>query len=371
MAAVAPGMRRHGRHADLYWAGARRSAALGLGVALCAAVVLTCSGRVVVFLASWGNGARGGTSEAASAASVCGRVVRASSSQRLRPCLGASSKLLDKLKQKAQQPKPELSVTPEQHAAISSALPPGSDPPPERARLHEVLRANPQLLESITSAKDLEYAPMDASDAAELSDLALEFFPEENFPGPEKCGEFLSHEGVVAWKATVAVDGRQEIAGIAITLATKAALEQFVSKASLDGLRQEVMGPRTILFDEPECRSLSYIHSVGVVSELRRRGVAAELLRRSLEDVRSRAAEKGQQGLKAVALHVPDYNVAATRGYEKAGFERVQTIVGAYDDANGRSTNGYMYAWYPPLSEAEREADAGEASSDEPPATGQ
>mmetsp|Transcript_63997 Transcript_63997/g.208812 ORF Transcript_63997/g.208812 Transcript_63997/m.208812 type:complete len:125 (+) Transcript_63997:1994-2368(+) len=119
------------------------------------------------------------------------------------------------------------------------------------------------------------------------------------------------------------------------------------------------MGPRTILFDEPECRSLSYIHSVGVVSELRRRGVAAELLRRSLEDVRSRAAEKGQQGLKAVALHVPDYNVAATRGYEKAGFERVQTIVGAYDDANGRSTNGYMYAWYPPLSEAEREADAG------------
>mmetsp|Transcript_52687 Transcript_52687/g.150897 ORF Transcript_52687/g.150897 Transcript_52687/m.150897 type:complete len:157 (+) Transcript_52687:3-473(+) len=152
----------------------------------------------------------------------------------------------------------------------------------------------------------------------------------------------LSHRGVVAWKATVQGDERREIAGIAIALATKAAMQKFLGAGTLDGLRKEIGAPMGIAFDGPDSRRLSYVHSFGIVSELRRRGVATELLRRTLEDVQGRAAERGEQGLKAMALHVPAYNGPAIRSYEHSGFVWVGTIAGFYGGCSG-----YLYAWYP------------------------
>merc|ERR1711908_23112 len=75
-------------------------------------------------------------------------------------------------------------------------------------------------------------------------------------------------------------------------------------------------GPAPLMFGgSPDVRS-AYILTLGVVDGYRRRGLANELVRRSIEYY------KEDERVKLIYLHVILYNTAAIRLYERNGFER-------------------------------------------------
>ena len=96
----------------------------------------------------------------------------------------------------------------------------------------------------------------------------------------------------------------------------------------------------------PDVRS-AYILTLGVVDGYRRRGLARELLRRSIEHY------EGDARVKLVYLHVIPYNTAAIRLYERNGFERLQELSDFYRIGD-KMYDAYLYGYYingglPPL----------------------
>ncbi|CAJ1351618.1 unnamed protein product, partial [Effrenium voratum] len=76
--------------------------------------------------------------------------------------------LINKLRAKSGRAKPELQQA---EAALSSALPPGSTAPALRARCHELLKGNPEMLKAVSSASDFRISVMTEEDAQDLADL--------------------------------------------------------------------------------------------------------------------------------------------------------------------------------------------------------
>lgn len=259
----------------------------------------------------------------------------------------AFASMVEKLRERGARAKPPLEM-PEVQASMSSALPPGADPPELCAKVHKLLEEQPQLLEAVTGAQDLVYSPMTAADAPDLNDLQMEWFPKECYPdGIPWCEKVLSHDGVVALKASFPNDPDALIAGCVIALHSRGAIEQFAGKSTVNTLREELTLPRYIHWDDKERRTLGYIMSVGVISELRRKGIAAELLRRALADMERVAASQETEGLKAVALDLVTYNTAAIKCYEAMGFKKLKERVDAYRGLGRRTYSGYFYVREP------------------------
>lgn len=255
----------------------------------------------------------------------------------------SSGGLIAKLRKKASRPAPPLNDV-GVGSDVSSALPPGSPAPEIRARIHAALNEKPELLEAVASATELNYMDMGPDDAADLADLQGEWFPEACYPdGAPWCAALLADPGVVAIKATLPDDPERMPAGIFVALGTRSAIEKFTSNATVETLRQELTIPRYIPWDNPTRRELGYVLSVGVVGELRKRGVAAELLRQGLERLQSEAPN----GVRAVALDLADYNAAAMRCYEAAGFRKLKEKPEAYSGVGRRTYSSFLYGLFP------------------------
>ncbi|CEL92276.1 unnamed protein product [Vitrella brassicaformis CCMP3155] len=97
-----------------------------------------------------------------------------------------------------------------------------------------------------------------------------------------------------------------------------------------------------------ETQNLAYILTLGVADEFRRRGLARELILRTLQHYR-----QSEPAIKAIYLHVVTYNKAAIRLYESLQFQQLKHIPEFYQ-LLGKMYDSYLYACYinggmPPL----------------------
>ncbi|CAE7749517.1 MCC1 [Symbiodinium sp. CCMP2592] len=90
----------------------------------------------------------------------------------------------------------------------------------------------------------------------------------------------------------------------------------------------------------PSTGALAYILTLGVAEAFRRRGLAKELIRRSLEYV-----ERDLPEVQAMYLHVVTYNEAAILLYESCSFLRIEYFPSFYF-LHGRHYDSYLYARY-------------------------
>jgi ribosomal protein S18 acetylase RimI-like enzyme len=86
--------------------------------------------------------------------------------------------------------------------------------------------------------------------------------------------------------------------------------------------------------------ALAYILTLGVVEGFRRRGLAKELLRRSVQHV-----DKNMPEVQAVYLHVVTYNEAAIQLYEGMRFARLERFNNFYN-LHGSPYDSFLYAHY-------------------------
>lgn len=86
--------------------------------------------------------------------------------------------------------------------------------------------------------------------------------------------------------------------------------------------------------------SLAYILTLGVADGFRRRGLATELLKRSVEHV-----DREMAHVQAVYLHVVTYNEPAIRLYEGQRFDRIKHFEKFYF-LHGRHYDSFLYAFY-------------------------
>merc|ERR1711879_769325 len=101
--------------------------------------------------------------------------------------------------------------------------------------------------------------------------------------------------------------------------------------------------PRSQGLEEGQASSagcLAYILTLGVVDGYRRKGLARELLRRSIEHVR-----RNMPFVQAVYLHVVTYNDAAIQLYESMKFLRIAHFQQFYQ-LHGKPYDSYLYAVY-------------------------
>jgi len=283
---------------------------------------------------------------------ICPTIAKSRQSRQPVKSTRCAGGLINKLRAKGSRAKPELmQVDP---SLLSSALPPGATAPELRARIHALLKSQPELLEGVSSASDLQLSAMTPEDAQDLADLQEEWFPKESCRGGTPwCAELLAHEGVVAFKATIPEEESSAPVGIVVALSNKAAIEEFGGEATVDILRSELTIPKYIPWDSPERQELGYVLSLGIVGELRRRGLGNALLQRALAELRFRAkAEKnflGEQkdtALRAVALHLADYNRIARACYEQAGFQMIKEEPDSYAGVGRRMHSSLLYCLF-------------------------
>jgi len=86
--------------------------------------------------------------------------------------------------------------------------------------------------------------------------------------------------------------------------------------------------------------SIAYILTLGVFEGFRRRGLARELLRRSVDHV-----DQNMPEVQAVYLHVVTYNEAAIQLYESMRFIRLEKFSSFYN-LHGQPYDSYLYARY-------------------------
>lgn len=85
---------------------------------------------------------------------------------------------------------------------------------------------------------------------------------------------------------------------------------------------------------------LAYILTLGIIDGFRRRGLARELLRQSIDYV-----DKNMPEVQAVYLHVVTYNEAAIQLYESMRFVRLERFTSFYH-LHGHPYDSYLYARY-------------------------
>eukprot|EP01070_Trichotokara_eunicae_P003918 Trichotokara_eunicae@DN3649_c0_g1_i1.p1 len=93
-------------------------------------------------------------------------------------------------------------------------------------------------------------------------------------------------------------------------------------------------------YTEEQRTCLTYILTLGVIDELRGRGIASSLVRQTIEAYRDM-----NPTMKAVYLHVITYNTAAIKLYEKVGFRKLNEYTSFYN-FGGQEFNSFLYVFY-------------------------
>jgi ribosomal protein S18 acetylase RimI-like enzyme len=207
----------------------------------------------------------------------------------------------------------------------------------------------------------LEFRPLQAADYEEMVALHTEWFPvayDEAFYAKSVRGEIFTlaatytadcslgglapRDGIGASSSSsggcgVGSTREEHLLGI-ITMSTTCDLHG-------DDIVHVLGGDCTTLCqagqeDGPAVGCLAYILTLGVADGFRRRGLARELLKRSIIHV-----DRSMPYVQAVHLHVVTYNEAAIHLYEAMKFVQVGRFVSFYH-LHGKPYDSFLYALY-------------------------
>lgn len=259
--------------------------------------------------------------------------------------------------------------------SASSAMPDltSESVPRLKAKVHQQLSADDLLHLSLDS---LEYRALQPEDFDEMVALHTEWFPvayDDNFYNKSVSGELLtlaaihnhsngnsggsregpapntsSRSGLLGASSSCESGKRHgmgyDVLGI-ITLSTSSEhihSDDFAAVLGADytSTCESTQHGKDIFDADSNCGALAYILTLGVVDGFRQRGLAKELLRRSIQHVESQLPE-----VQAVYLHVVTYNKAAIMLYESMNFTRLEEYNNFYN-LHGRPYGSILYAHY-------------------------
>lgn len=251
----------------------------------------------------------------------------------------------------------------------SSAMPDPSlpDVPRLKARVHRRLSATEY---AQISPSQLSFRALQPRDVEEVVALHTEWFPvcyDEGFYTKSVHGEIFTLAAIhISERPTNGIHGgassssapaeplEENLLGI-ITMSTSPEhhndddlthlgfdVPAFCGKAQSDGAGTgDLENPHApIAARPPAAGCVAYILTLGIVDGFRRRGLARELLERSIRHV-----DDHMPHVQAVYLHVVTYNDAAIRLYESMNFLRIAHFKQFYF-LHGSSYDSYLYAYY-------------------------
>eukprot|EP00435_Cladocopium_sp_Y103_P018929 s1674_g4.t1 len=212
-----------------------------------------------------------------------------------------------------------------------------------RAKVHR--RLSPEQLQRI-SVSELCYRPLQSSDMDEMIALHQEWFPvsyDKDFYNMSVSGSLYSLVAVVPPSPENSADSTEEenILGM-ITVSTYCEHhKEAISHVLGTDCEQSCRGLRADGAEEGRASgALAYILTLGIAENFRRRGLARELIKRSVEHV-----ENNMPTVQAVFLHVVTYNTAAIELYESSQFLRIEYFPNFYF-LHGKHYDSYLYAQY-------------------------
>jgi len=235
--------------------------------------------------------------------------------------------------------------------STSSAMPDLSSPdvPRLRARVHQ--RLSVEQYASIP-LHALSFRPLQACDFDEMVALHKEWFPvnyDDNFYNKCVSGELVS---LVATYPSNG-DSEEDILGmITLSLSCEHHRDHIVDVLGTDCATAchspycNVWTQSRYASAPEQCScggsvgSLVYVLTLGVADGFRRKGLARELLRRSIAYVQGYLPQ-----VQAIYLHVITYNQAAIRLYESVDFVRLKHYTEFYS-LQGQPYDSFLYALY-------------------------
>ncbi|CAJ1327314.1 unnamed protein product [Effrenium voratum] len=215
-----------------------------------------------------------------------------------------------------------------------------------KAQVHRRLSA--EQLASIQLGQ-LGFRPLQASDMEEMMALHQEWFPvsyDQDFFKKSVEGQLYSMVATFpASPSSSSAAPEESILGM-ITMSTycehhSEAIGQVLGmdcEAVCDRKRRRT--PAAVEEGEKHAGALAYILTLGIADGFRRRGLARELLRRSMDYV-----EKDLPEVQAIFLHVVTYNEAAIQLYESSRFVRIEYFPSFYF-LHGQHYDSYLYVHY-------------------------
>mmetsp|Transcript_817 Transcript_817/g.1794 ORF Transcript_817/g.1794 Transcript_817/m.1794 type:complete len:322 (-) Transcript_817:111-1076(-) len=241
--------------------------------------------------------------------------------------------------------------------STSSAMPDLCSPSVPRLKAQVHRRLSPEACARI-SLDSLHFRPLQGSDMEEVIALHTEWFPvtyDEHFYSKSVNGEIFTlaavhrhmpgqaNEHSTSSGSVAASNGTaaEEVLGI-ITMSTYCEHHGEDIQSVLGGDCASMCYNSSHDHQLPHLRegALAYILTLGVVDEFRRRGLAQELLRRSIDHV-----DKEMPQVKAVYLHVVTYNAAAIQLYESMQFLQLARFHSFYR-LHGKMYDSFLYARY-------------------------
>lgn len=234
--------------------------------------------------------------------------------------------------------------------STSSAMPdPTSERVPHlRAKVHQGLSEEECRAIPLSA---LRFRPLQEQDYNEMVDLHTEWFPvvyDEAFYAKSVKGEFFTMAAtytVTRGGSSSSTNGRaspvapeEHLLGM-VTMSTGCEFHSedipHVLGADCNSLCRMPPGSSDI-----PCGRLAYILTLGVADGFRRRGLARELLKRSILHV-----DRNMPHVDAVYLHVVAYNEPAIRLYEAMKFLEVNRF-SAFYELHGERYDSLLYALY-------------------------
>mmetsp|Transcript_60610 Transcript_60610/g.112443 ORF Transcript_60610/g.112443 Transcript_60610/m.112443 type:complete len:343 (-) Transcript_60610:82-1110(-) len=246
--------------------------------------------------------------------------------------------------------------------STSSAMPDLSSPSVPRLKAQVHGRLSPAECAAIT-LDSLHFRPLKAHELEETIHLHMEWFPvtyDDAFYSKCMTGEIFTLAAVyphVVSSSESAGDSSsstspagdhsdtyEELLGI-VTMSTSCEYhaEDIQTVLGADCASQCQSWQHDPLTHSPQNGghgSLAYILTLGVIDGFRRRGLAQELLRRSIDYV-----NKEWPFVKAVYLHVVTYNTAAIYLYESMQFLQIERFQSFYR-LHGKFYDSFLYARY-------------------------
>lgn len=191
------------------------------------------------------------------------------------------------------------------------------------SRIHAKLERVPD--HKLTAA-GARFRPLLPKDEKDLHALHSEWFPVA-YP-PSFYEELFKAKSLIGLAAVADHNGEELLLG-AVTLRVQWPQTRFDMPSVVRDGTAAVMNGTAI-----------YIPTLGVVDRCRGRGIASQLLERSVA-----LAQERRPDLQAIWLHVVDYNTPAMRLYERAGFRRVRRFPHFYH-FSGRYWNSILLVRY-------------------------
>mmetsp|Transcript_33741 Transcript_33741/g.96783 ORF Transcript_33741/g.96783 Transcript_33741/m.96783 type:complete len:322 (-) Transcript_33741:113-1078(-) len=238
--------------------------------------------------------------------------------------------------------------------STSSAMPDHSSPsvPCLRAKVHQILSAAECQMIPLSA---LRFRPVEADDHKEMVALHTEWFPvtyDEGFYTKCLNGEIFTiaatytasggaHGSSASSSASPSAgsgEAEEHLLGL-ITMSTSCDFHGddigHVLGADCDALCRSPPGSIAM-----PCGRLAYILTLGVTDGFRRRGLAKELLKRSVMHV-----HRNMLHVDAIYLHVVSYNEPAIHLYESSRFMQINKFVAFYQ-LHGKPYDSLLYAYY-------------------------